>query len=365
MNRFITVSFLLLSSFLMLGCTQVSQEKSIELGSILILSGEGASWGNAARNGIELAVNEINADGGINGKIVTVNYQDDQGDPQKGLTAFQTLADTQDIRIIIGPSWSRTGLPLVELANQKEVLMISPSLGVKEFNEGSKFLFNTWPHDYILSEKLAEYVYAKGHRKVALIGAQEVWVKDQTNAFKSKFESLGGSIEVLVEPVPSAKEVSTEALKIKDANIDAVVSTTDGVLVGVLVAKRTRELDVNLPFYSITIDADAIVASQGAYEGMEYLTFLTPTTDFSQKYETKYGIPVEIGADSAYDATMMIAQAIKETNSVDPQVLQVYLSDLTVYNGASGELKTDGKRGFTKAFVVKKVQNGQSIVVKE
>ena len=65
---------------------------------------------------------------------------------------------------------------------------------------------------------------------------------------------------------------------------DAIVSTTDGILVGSLVAKRAKEIGVNLPIYSITIDADAIESAGGAYEGMEYLTFLTPSRLIWFKY---------------------------------------------------------------------------------
>lgn len=335
---------------------------TIKIGSIGILTGQGASWGVAAKNGMQMAIDDINAAGGINGKKLQGFYEDDQGDAQKSISAFQKLTDVDGISFIIGTTWSSTGIPLVKLANDKKVLMVSPSLGKPEFNEGSKYLFNTWPHDVILSANLADYVYQKGHRNVALIGAEELWVKDQTNAFKKRFEQLGGRVEVLVEPNPSDKDINTEALKIKnDKNIDAIISTTDGVLVGSLVAKRVKELGVFLPIYSITIDADAIKAADGAYEGMEYLTFLTPALDFKQKYEKRFGQATDIGADSAYDAVMLVANAMKETKSSDATVLANYLAGIREYKGVSGNLKSDSKRGFIKEYSVEKVVNGKSV----
>jgi branched-chain amino acid transport system substrate-binding protein len=343
----------------------IKEKEVINIGNIGILTGDagGASWGNAAKNGVDMAMSDINNNGGINGKYLRVFHEDDSGDPKKTISAFQKLTQVDNIHIIIGTTWSATGIPLVNLADENKVLMISPSLGKPEFNEGSKYLFNTWPHDVTLSASLADYVYNKGHRKVALIGAQELWVKDQTNAFTKRFNELGGSIEVLVEPDPSEREVSTEALKIKNnKDIDAIVSTTDGVLVGSLVAKRTHELGVKLPIYSVTIDSDSIKAANGAYEGMEYLTYLTPTPEFKERYEKEYGT-INIGADSGYDAMMLIAKAMNDTKSTDTTVLSDYLSKVKEYDGVSGHLVSDGKRGFTKEFKVMKVENGSGVEI--
>ena len=214
-----------------------------------------------------------------------------------------------------------------------------------------------------MSSELADYVYEKGHRNVALIGAQNVWVKEQTNVFKQKFEELGGSIVVLLEPDPMDRNVNTEALKIKanENKIDAIISTTSGILVGGQVAKKVRELGVALPIYSISIDADTIVASDGAYEGMEFLTSLTPTPAFQEEYESKYGIAIDIGSASAYDAVMLMAKAMRATNSTDTTIVHEYLNTIEVYDGVSGTLVADRKGGFTKDFLVKKVVDGIAV----
>jgi len=344
----------ILAIALLFGCTQ---SETTEIGFIGILTGQGSSWGEAAKNGTTLAVEEINANGGVNGKLLSIDFQDDGGNVTKTVTAFNYLTDIKGINIILGTTWSNNGLPLIKLADEKKVLMVSPSLGKPEFNEGSEYLFNTWPHDVTLSSALADYVYNKGHTQVALIGAEEVWTKDQTNAFRKRFIELGGTIDILVEPTPEQTEVGIEATKIKNAkNITAIVSVTDGVLVGALVAKKAKELGVELPIYSVTIDADTIKSAQGAYEEMEFLTFLTPTTEFKEKYEKRFG-NIDIGADTAYDAVMLIVQAMKETKSTDTTILAEYLQNVKEYTGASGHLISDGKGAFTKPFLVKKVVN--------
>ncbi|HLC85639.1 MAG TPA: ABC transporter substrate-binding protein [Candidatus Nanoarchaeia archaeon] len=360
-----TLAAIMVLLLVLASCSSTTPSDTLTLGSILILSGEGSAWGAAEQHGIDMAVAEINAQGGILGKRVNVIHQDDVADAKKALSAFGHLVDTQGVKFIIGTTWSRSGLALVDPAKDKGVVMISPSLGVKDFNEAHELMFNTWPHDFILSRVLADHVFAKGHRNVALIGAQEVWVKDQTTAFVERFEELGGSIVVLVEPLPTDTVVSTEVLKIVDAHkrgaIDAIVSTTDGVLVGTLVAKGLVAHKVKLPLYSITIDQATIDAADGAYEGMEFLTSLTPDPAFEARYNDAFGIPIDIGADSAYDAVMMLAESMRATKSTDTHVVATHLRALKNYDGMSGTLVSDSKGGFTKDFAFKKIVDGKAI----
>ena len=146
----------------------------IGIGAVMILSGEGATWGEASRNGMALAIEDINKSGGVLGRPFKGIYEDDQSDPKAAVSAFNKLVDSDGAKFIIGPNWSNTGLAVRDLAAQAKVVMVSPSLGVADFNEGIDYVFNTWPHDKILSPQLAYYVYGKGHRHVALFGANDL-----------------------------------------------------------------------------------------------------------------------------------------------------------------------------------------------
>lgn len=350
---------LILVSLLVIGCSATgptAQTEPIRIGSILILSGEGAAWGIAEKNGIDLAVADINSAGGLLGRKVEAIHEDDKYDPALAITAFRKLVDSDGAKIIIGTTWTRTGLPLVPLADAQEILMISPSLGVKDFNEASRFLFNTWPHDYILSERLADLMYEKGHRRVAVLGAKESWTEDQTKAFAARFKALGGEVPLILEPALTDKDLRAEALKVRsEKDLDAVVLTNGVLDVGPISAKRLREVGVTLPFYSVSLDKNIIKAAGEAYEGLVFPTFLTPSPDFEARYKESFGKELDIGGDSAYDAVMMVSKAIKETGSTDPSTLADYLRPLKSYDGVSGHLVSDGKGGFTKDFRVYRV----------
>ena len=308
-------------------------ENEIKIGSILILSGEGSSWGEASKNGIDLAVKDINNAGGVNGKKLVAIHEDNESDPKKAISAFNKLTDSQGVKYIIGPNWSNSGIPLVALADKTKTVVISPSLGVKEFNEGSPYLFNTWPHDDLLSRNLADYVFKKGYRNVAVFGVLDVWNKQQTKAFSERFVQLGGKISFIYEPTTNTKDERTEILKLKaDKSIDAVIMTNSGFSLVDITAEQMRDFGVKLPLFSITIDQKLISECKGACDGMTFLTFLTPSVTFEQKYKAVYaGRDVEIGADSAYDAVMMLAQAMKEVRSTDTKKVAKYLAEIKEY----------------------------------
>lgn len=346
--------------------SQSTNKETIKVGGILILSGEGASWGEAARNGINMAIEEVNSNGGVDGKNIEVVYEDDGSDPQKGISAFNKLTTSDGVKFIIGPNWSNVGLALTDLIKSKKVVTISPSLGLAKFNEENQYAFNTWPHDYILSEHLAEYVYAQGHRKVALIGAQDIWVKDQTKAFSDKFKSLGGTVELTYEPQVDIKDIRTELSKIKsNKNIDAVVLTTDGYSLTNIAAKQIREFGINLPLFNITVDNKILADCAGFCEGMVFPTFLTPSKQFETKYKARYNREVELGADSGYDALMLLVQAFKKVGYTDTDKVQQYLHTVTEYKGVSGDLISDGKGAFTKDYLIKKVVNSLPVTIQK
>jgi branched-chain amino acid transport system substrate-binding protein len=343
--------------------TDLSEISEIKIGSILIQTGDGASWGEAALNGIELAVSELNEKGGILGKKVVTVHENDEGDPAKAVGAFRKLTQTDNIKFIIGTNWSVTGLPLIELVTDE--IVISPSLGKAEFNESSDYIFNTWMHDYILSEGLAQHISDKGYKNIVILGANEVWVKEQTTAVKNKFEELGGTVSYVFEPTVDQRDLRTDLLKIKNMpEVEAIVITTDGYGITSIYGRQMQELEINQPVYAITLDKTVIENCLGACNGWEHISALTPTEEFETKYKARYSREVEIGADSAYDAVMLIAEAIEKTESINTNDIQKYLNNIDIYEGASGTLTSDGVGGFTKKYKTLLIENGLFVELK-
>lgn len=321
----------------------------IRIGGILMLTGAGSSQGLNSQRGADLAIEKINSEGGINGRQLETSYKDNQGDNARvAVTVFYEFL-REDIKIILGPNWTPSGLVLAPLACEKQVLMISPSLGVAGFNGECNYLFNLWPHDNLLSEELGKQIYDEGYRKIAILGSQQAWEQEQAYAVKTGFENSGGEVVSFQLPSQDEQEFSTETENIREADPEAVVLTLSTDPVG-LAAKKLYETDVNVQYYAILLDDGSIQDAEGALEGSIAVTSFTPNQEFIDAFVNKYGEQPEFGADTSYDAIMLIAQAIEETDSTDPTVLKDYINALDGYEGASGTLVFDGNGGVTKPF---------------
>lgn len=354
------LTIVMIAILIISGCATPNDSKnkeSIKIGGILSLTGAAASWGQAAKNGANMAVEDINLKGGILGKNIEIVYEDDQSNTVQTVNSFQKLTEIDNIKIIIGPSWTKFGLAIKDLVDDEVV--ISPSLGGADFNKDNKYIFNTRQHDYILSRSLAEYVYGKGYRTVAILSVNDPYNIEQADEFKKSFENLGGNVKFVFEPVIEQKDVRSDLLKVKnDKDIDVLIATTGATPLTSIFAIQIKELDIKLPVYSVTIDQSRIDESKGAIDGWEYLSSFTPTTDFSERYSQNFNKSVQISSDSAYDAVMMISEAMEKTESTDPELIQKYLSEIKSYSGVSGELVADGEGGFTKNYVVFQVKEG-------
>ena len=114
---------------------QVIVDDTIQIGAILILSGVGSNWGEDTQKGMELAKDHINRNGGLLGKNLSIIYEDNPGDDAKtALSALQSLK-IRGIDMIVGTTWSGSGKAVAPVACEEKILMISPSLGVADFNE--------------------------------------------------------------------------------------------------------------------------------------------------------------------------------------------------------------------------------------
>ncbi len=323
--------------------------KPIKIGAIFMLSGTGSNWGLNSQRGVDLAIEQINSEGGINNRKLEIVYEDNQGDDARvAVSAFFRLFKN-NIKIILGPNWSPSGLALAPLACDKQVLMISPTLGVAGFNEECDYLFNVWPHDSLLSEELAKLAYHEGYRKIAILGSQQTWEQEQAFIIKEMFENLGGEVVSFHLPSKEEREFSNEVQNIKQIGPEAVVLTLGTASSG-LAAKNLYKAGVRVPFYAVLITDQSIQDAEGALEGTVVITSFTPNQEFVDLFVSKYGEQPDIGSDTSYDAIKLIAQAIEETGSTDPTVVKDYINSLEKYEGVSGSLIFEGKGGVTKPF---------------
>jgi len=339
----------------LVGCSEQTTE-TIKIGAVIPLQGYGVEIGENSLKGYELAIKEIQL-----GKKIELIVADHKGDSTaEALSAYHSLK-LQGIEIILGPHFSPLGQAIAPVACEDNTLIISPAIGIRGFVETCKYIFNLWPTDYQNSVLLGETV-AKGYNKIAIIGSEQSWEKEQAEGVKQGVENANGNVVeyIIVQDSPTV-DFRTEATKVIHA--DAIIFTNYGYMH--TAAKRIRELGSNADFYSVTIDERLKNAAEGALENAVIITSFTPTEKFTTKYELEYNEKPDFSADTSYDSIMLLAQAINSTGSTDPEELIRYLRTIENYKGASGELQFTAAGGVTKNSAFLTIKNNTIVKYEE
>lgn len=271
-----------------------ADEPSFHIGGMLCLTGDCAEVGDNSRKGMTLASEELNASGGVLGRKIELKFEDtrEMSGPGGAISAYNALVLDPNIRYLIGPTWTVGGLPLAPiLARRTDVIAISPSLGVADYNEAADTIFNVWPHDDSSTQALAEYAFKKGWRTVAVLSDQGPWESVQAKNFISSFEKLGGKISVFLEPSPDVKDLRSEVSKIKRSGADFIFMSNYTVMD--IAAKELRVQQVKLPTMGILLDDIRLNNAEGALEGLIYVQYPAANSDFTERFKSKFILPRE------------------------------------------------------------------------
>ncbi len=318
------------------------------MGAMLCLTGVCVSTGNASLKGTELAIAELNSMGGILGRKIVLSVQDTREveSASGSVTAFNNLALDPEVKFFIGPTWTNGGLPLAPILSKRpDVIAISPSLGVADFNEAASNLFNLWPHDDISAKGLAAVAIRKGWKNAAIVSAQDSWAQAQAKSFSDEFTKLGGKVSATVEPLPGVADLRTESLKLVTSKPDVVLFTLWPHMQ--LAAKELRRLKYSGGLMAIQIDKAGVAAANGSLEGTIFAQFPESNPEFVKRYTQRYGENPSLSADTAYDSVMLIARAAEKAGTLDVQVLKMEMPK-TEFQGASGKIALDDKRAIIR-----------------
>ena len=149
----------LLTIILFSGC---SQQDNLKLGVVGTLSGFGSFYGQQELRGVELAVDEINAEGGINNKKIELTVEDSASNPTTSVSVIQKLINVDKTSFVIGDSWTSTTVNMFPITNENKVILISPIASLDELSEDD-FYFRTVPTIRDMMKPLAEYEIGRAH----------------------------------------------------------------------------------------------------------------------------------------------------------------------------------------------------------
>ncbi len=350
------------------GCSK----DTIKLGVVMDLSGSLSGIGSAIRDGIVLAVEQINDAGGIGGKDVELIVEDGKTDATAGFEAVKKLATVNGCKVIIGPMISGAVLASGEWAAQNKVLLVSPSATSPAITNQAwrQFFFRTAPSDTLQGKAMAELVIDAGYQRVAIVVQNTqygVGIADTVAA-----EIAGKATIVSTIKYDATKlDYLSELQAVKAANPDVVIHAgyEDDAQI---VFKQAAQvgLDTAQWITSEGVKADKTITDAQAAAFMAQCVIgtnpvapegLALAATFAQQYQARFGNVPGTYNDFSYDATNLVLKAMQNVGATDStKIAAEVLKIANNYAGVSGTITLNqyGDRQGATFEVWKVVQSG-------
>ncbi|MEG2080567.1 MAG: ABC transporter substrate-binding protein [Oscillospiraceae bacterium] len=347
------------------------------IGAIGPLTGGASTYGNSVKKGAELAIDEINAAGGINGIKFELKFEDDEAKGDKTKPAYEKLMD-QKMNVLLGAVTSDSTLALSDLVKKDGILQLTPSASVAGATENPT-AFRLCFTDPVQGTELAKYAFntLKYTKVAALYDQDDTYATGVFKAFKATFEGLGGSVVVDAPYAQGTQDFNAQLTKVKGANADAIfmpIYTQDIARIAI----AANEKGINLPMFgSDGWDGILKTLQPAEYKYIENALYLTPfvASDESEKvqkfvkaYSAKNNneVPDQFAADG-YDCVYIFAEALKKANvksmtEFTNEKMVAAMIGLS-YDGVTGKVTFDASGEPNKGVKFAKIVDGKYVAV--
>lgn len=349
------------------GTKDVSSD-TVKIGALAPLTGNVAIYGKMSSNGSKLAVEEINASGGINGMQVELLLEDEKGDPTEAVNAYNKLLG-EGIHVLLGDVTSAPTEAVAALANEDKMPLITPTGTQDTITKDREYAFRVCYTDSYQGTILAQYAAENlGAKKVALMTNNSSDYSDGvTNSFKENAIELG--IEIVAEEAYGNNDADFKAQLTNIASVKPdVILVSDYYETIAMIAPQAVEIGIDAKF--IGPDGwDGVLAQLGetdfsSVEGAVFTNHYSlddpreQVQNFLKAYEEKYNeVPASFAA-LGYDGVYLIKQAIEEAGSLDPELIKDAMKAID-FQGVTGHLNFDESNNPIKEVSMIMINNGE------
>ena len=364
------VSIIFLCMIVVSGGTAFSESQpgSVKIGAVLPLTGDSSAWGEQGKYGIELAVEEINAKGGINGKKLEVVYEDSQAIPKYAVTSIQKLINVDKVPAVAGDMVSATTLAMAPIAEKSKTVLIAISASAPAITNAGEYIYRVWPSDLLEGSVLAEFAAKNKYRKVCILFIQTDYGTGLRDAFKKTLEQKGGKVLLTQGYKQDETDFKSALLKVKSKKPDAVY------IVGYykdsgLILKQAKEIGLKTQFFGATaVESPKLIEIAGdAAEGLIYpiITDFDPehptpvANQFIEHFKKKFGIAPDWASSHAHDAVVVIAEAMKKGGATGTGIKKA-IDFQRRFEGVTGKIIFDENGDvIDKPVTIKTVRHGK------
>ena len=384
MKRLLACLFIVLISFPAPGLAA----EPIKIGAFFALSGPAAFIGTPSKLVAEMVVEQINKDGGINGSPLELVVADTESDPQKALLAARRLVERERVTALVGPTRTDTGMAVKAYLHQRRVPTVM-TVGGDPVIMGDRFgpydwIFKSPQRSSVAVRRVYEFLRSRGVTRVGLLTASDGFGKDGLSWLTSLAGEYGITILANEQFAPTDTDMTTQLVKIRAANPEFIICWTIGPAAA-LVSKNVRQLGLDIPLMHCHGIPDpkylelAGDAAEGTYMPSTKLMAAEQLPDddpqkavvmefirlYKDVYQFERQYPMNTHTGYAWDAIMLLAEALRKVGPDDPAAIRDALRQTSGFVGVSGifTLSEEDHNGLgTDSLIIVKVEQGEWVM---
>ena len=305
------------------GGDDARQAAPFRIGVMESLTGVGETYGTVASQAKQMAADEINAAGGVNGRPIELVVEDSQCSAQAAVAAYTKLTDVDGVKIILGTSCSSAMLGAAPLAEADGVILFSGLASNPDIANAGDYIFRTQISDIQVGIDTGNLLWADGIRRLATITESTDYAEGVRRTSVAQFEKRGGEVMAAEYYASDITDFRTQLSKLFDADPDALHLAPQSEFSAGTIIKQARELGYAGPIYAetVSVGTTALDIAGDAATGMKAITAdLDPNNakaqevlaNFRQRYDY-ITLPWHLG--SAYDDVYIAAECLKQTGN--------------------------------------------------
>lgn len=350
------------------GCGGGGTGNEILIGEYSAMTGTTATFGQSTHRGLMMAVDEINAAGGVLGKNIRLLTEDTQSRPEEAATAVTKLITRDGVKAVIGEVSSSRSLAAAPICQANGVPMVSNASTNPEVTKKGDYIFRVCYIDPFQGEVMARFVYnTLGLRTVAILkDIKNDYSIGLAQYFEETFLKLGGQVVATQAYSEGDVDFKAQLTALKAAGPEAVI-VPGYYTEAALIVKQARELNMTMPVVGGDgWDSAKLVEIGGASMNNTYFSTAYTADDpdsvvqnFVHKYTTRYNDKPDAFAALGYDAGLILFDAIKRAGSTDGAKVRDALAATRDFRGVTGAITIDSDRNARKPIVIIAVVDGR------
>ena len=346
---------------------QGGDSDEILIGEFGSLTGTTATFGISTRNGIDMAIEEVNAAGGVLGRQVRVIVEDNQGRPEEAQTVVTKLITSDQVVAVLGEVASSRTLAAAPVAQQNGIPLITPASTNPGVTEVGDYIFRVCFIDPFQGLVMAKFAFNTLQvRNVAILrDIRNDYSVGLADVFIENFTQMGGRIVADESYSEGDTDFSAQLTSLRASNPDAIFIPGYYTEVA-LIARQARGLGMNMPLMGGDgWDSPRLTEIGGAALNNSYFSNHYSVEDpspaiqnFVSAYQAKYGETPDALAALGYDAAKILFDAIERAGSTEPEAIRDALAQTEGFPGVTGSITIDEDRNAVKPAVVLRVVDG-------